>query len=83
MPLGSDSRRVRKQRITEGGIVGHGLDGHTTRLGGTIDVRTKWNDAQLTYIDACKKMGASCCKVDDAGKATCSMGGGCCSKPAK
>jgi hypothetical protein len=25
---------------------------------------------------------AGCCKADDQGKATCSMGGGCCVKPA-
>ena len=31
--------------------------------------------------DACKKMGPSCCKADDKGKATCSMGGTCCVKP--
>ena len=27
--------------------------------------------------DACKKMG-DCCKADDKGKVTCSMGGNCC-----
>ncbi len=32
--------------------------------------------------DACKKMGADCCKMDANGKATCSMGGSCCVKPA-
>ena len=32
--------------------------------------------------DACKKMGAGCCKADDKGKVTCSMGGKCCVKPA-
>jgi hypothetical protein len=31
--------------------------------------------------DKCKAMGANCCKADAAGKATCSMGGGCCVKP--
>ena len=31
--------------------------------------------------DAYKKMGAGCCKADDTGKVTCSMGGGCCVKP--
>ena len=31
--------------------------------------------------DTCKKMGASCCKADDKGKVTCSMGGSCCMKP--
>jgi hypothetical protein len=29
--------------------------------------------------DACKNMG-TCCTVDSAGKATCSMGGSCCVK---
>jgi hypothetical protein len=28
----------------------------------------------------CQKMGAGCCKVDTAGKATCAMGGSCCNK---
>ena len=31
--------------------------------------------------DECKKMGGACCKTDDAGKTTCSMGGSCCVKP--
>ena len=31
--------------------------------------------------DACMKMGAGCCKADDKGKVTCSMGGSCCLKP--
>jgi len=31
--------------------------------------------------DACKKMGAGCCKNDANGKTTCSMGGSCCIKP--
>jgi len=31
--------------------------------------------------DACMKMGAGCCKADDKGKVTCSMGGSCCVKP--
>ena len=29
--------------------------------------------------DACKKM-SNCCKADDKGKVTCSMGGSCCVK---
>ncbi len=31
--------------------------------------------------DACMKMGAGCCKTDDQGKVTCSMGGSCCVTP--
>ncbi len=31
--------------------------------------------------DTCKGMGAGCCKMDDKGKMTCSMGGSCCVKP--
>ena len=30
--------------------------------------------------DSCKKMGAGCCKTDDKGKTTCTMGGSCCVK---
>lgn len=30
--------------------------------------------------DACKKMGADCCKADASGKVACSMGGSCCVK---
>jgi hypothetical protein len=31
--------------------------------------------------DACMKMGAECCKTDDKGEVTCSMGGSCCVTP--
>ena len=43
---------------------------------------TKAATAPACCGDACKKMG-TCCKVDAAGKTTCPMGGGCCTKPAK
>jgi hypothetical protein len=52
-----DIESLRVKILESGGIIGHSLDGHTARLGGTIDVPTKWNDAQRNYIDACIKMG--------------------------
>jgi hypothetical protein len=41
---------------------------------------TKMNAAMACCGDSCKAMGSDCCKIDDKGAATCSMGGSCCVK---
>lgn len=43
----------------------------------------KMNAAMACCGDACKKMGSDCCKADDKGTVTCSMGGNCCVKTDK
>jgi hypothetical protein len=40
----------------------------------------KMSSAMACCGDSCKKMGGDCCKADDKGKASCSMGGNCCIK---
>ena len=60
-----------------------GIAGCKQDSNGNSSGSMKMSTAMACCGDACKKMDPDCCKADDKGNVTCSMGGSCCVKTDK